>query len=124
MSLLLPPERGEEEAGILAQIGRGESVQHFETVRVRKDGKKIDVSVTISPISDSMGTIVGASKIARDITARKQAEEVLREAKNAVPCDVLDGIPRELPGRPSPTVYIFWCTTSAGTTTPEPRMCR
>jgi PAS domain S-box-containing protein len=74
MTRLLPPERAEEEADILARISRGESVQHFDTVRVRKGGKKIDVSVTISPMRDSTGTIVGASKIARDITARKRAE--------------------------------------------------
>ncbi len=77
--MLLPPERVHEESGILACIGRGERVEHFETVRVRKDGKKIDVSVTISPIRDSRGVIVGASKIARDITERKQAEERMAE---------------------------------------------
>ncbi|MFZ0135650.1 MAG: ATP-binding protein, partial [Candidatus Sulfotelmatobacter sp.] len=64
----------DEESDILARIRRGESVEHFETVRVRKDGKQIDVSVTISPVKDMNGTIVGASKIARDITERKQAE--------------------------------------------------
>ncbi|HWZ84405.1 MAG TPA: PAS domain S-box protein [Terriglobales bacterium] len=78
--MLLPPERASEESDILARIGRGESVEHFETVRVRKDGKKIDVSATISPIRDSSGTIVGASKIARDITERKRAEEALKES--------------------------------------------
>jgi PAS domain S-box-containing protein len=79
MLLLIAPERIEEEADILARIGRGESVEHFETVRVRKDGTAIDVSVTISPIRDSNGVVVGASKIARDITQRKQAEDALRE---------------------------------------------
>jgi two-component system sensor histidine kinase/response regulator len=79
MMFLLPPERVGEESDILARIKRGESVEHFETVRVRKDGARIDVSVTISPIRDSQGVVVGASKIARDITARKQAEEALRE---------------------------------------------
>jgi PAS domain S-box-containing protein len=79
MPLLLPPERVHEELDILARIRRGESIEHFETVRVRKDGTKIDVSVTISPIRDANGAIVGASKIARDITGRKQAEEALRE---------------------------------------------
>jgi PAS domain S-box-containing protein len=82
MALLLPPEHAEEESGILARIRRGESVEHFETVRVRKDGNKIDVSVTISPVVDSMGTIVGASKIARDITLRKFKEEQLRESED------------------------------------------
>ncbi|MGC2272496.1 MAG: PAS domain S-box protein [Candidatus Sulfotelmatobacter sp.] len=77
MLMLIPPERVGEESDILARIRRGESVEHFETVRVRKDGKRIDVSATISPIRDSSGSVVGASKIARDITERKQAEERL-----------------------------------------------
>ena len=77
MAMLLPPERLDEEPDILARIRRGESVDHLETVRVRKDGKKIDISATISPIRDSGGAIVGASKIARDITGRKRAEEAL-----------------------------------------------
>ncbi|HXM08432.1 MAG TPA: PAS domain S-box protein [Terriglobales bacterium] len=82
MTLLLPPECAEEESGILARIRGGESVEHFETVRVRKDGKRIDVSATVSPISDSTGAIVGASKIARDITERKLKEEQLRESED------------------------------------------
>jgi len=72
--MLLPPERENEESDILARIRRGESVKHFDTVRLRKDGSNVDVSVTISPIRDSRGAVVGASKIARDITARRQAE--------------------------------------------------
>ncbi len=79
MQMLMPPDREYEESDILARIGRGERVEHFETIRVRKDGSKIDISATISPIKDSSGAIVGASKIARDITARKQAEERLAE---------------------------------------------
>ena len=81
MLLLLPPDRLGEESEILASIRRGQSVEHLETVRVRKDGTKIDVSVTISPIHDSNGAIVGTSKIARDITERKRAEDALRESK-------------------------------------------
>jgi PAS domain S-box-containing protein len=77
MLLLFPLNREDEEADILSRIRRGESVEHFETVRVRKDGRKIDVSATISPVRDSSGAIVGASKIARDITERKRAEERL-----------------------------------------------
>jgi PAS domain S-box-containing protein len=81
MLALLPPERINEESDILARIKRGESVDHFETVRVRKDGTNIDVSVTLSPIRDSKGVIVGASKIARDITEQKQTEEALAESE-------------------------------------------
>ena len=78
--MLFPPERKNEESDILARISHGEGVEHFETVRVRKGGKAIDVSVTISPILDANGTVVGASKIARDITDRKHAEEAVRQS--------------------------------------------
>jgi PAS domain S-box-containing protein len=81
MLVLLPPERFNEEADILARIRSGERFEHFETVRVRKDGKGIDVSVTISPIRDGAGVIVGASTVARDITGRKRAEAALRESE-------------------------------------------
>ncbi|MGC2058477.1 MAG: PAS domain S-box protein, partial [Candidatus Sulfotelmatobacter sp.] len=74
MLMLIPPERANEESDILDRIRRGESVKHFETVRVRKDGTRVDISEAISPIRDASGAIVGASKIARDITQRKQAE--------------------------------------------------
>ncbi len=74
---LIPPDRADEETGILARIGRGERIDSFETVRVRKDGRQIAVSVTISPIKDGTGRVIGASKIARDITALKEAEERL-----------------------------------------------
>lgn len=74
ITLIVPPDRPDEEPAILARLRRGERVDHFETVRVRKDGQRIDVSVTISPIRDASGVIVGASKVARDITDRKRAE--------------------------------------------------
>lgn len=77
IAMLIPPERVAEEDGILARIERGESVKHYETIRLRKDGTRIDVSATISPIRDGSGAVVGASKIARDITQRKKAEAVL-----------------------------------------------
>jgi len=76
---LIPPERVGEETDILARVARGESVEHYETVRVCKDGRHIDISVTISPLRDSEGRITGASKIARDITERKHTEASLRE---------------------------------------------
>jgi PAS domain S-box-containing protein len=78
MLVLLPPERIDEESGILARIRSGETVDHFETVRVRKDGTNINVSVTISPIRDGKGAIVGVSKVARDITRRKTDELEIR----------------------------------------------
>ena len=81
MLVLLPPERINEESDILARIRSGERVDHFETLRVRKDGTNIHVSVTISPIRDSKGVIVGASKIARDITEQKRTEEALAESE-------------------------------------------
>jgi PAS domain S-box-containing protein len=74
VTMLLPPERIGEETEILDRIRRGERIEHFETVRVRKDGVRIDVSLTVSPVKNSLGEIIGVSKIARDITARKQME--------------------------------------------------
>jgi PAS domain S-box-containing protein len=78
--LLIPPERHDEERTILQRLRRGERLDHFETVRVTKDGRRIDVSLTVSPIRNEQGEIIGASKVARDITHRKQAEQALREA--------------------------------------------
>ncbi len=74
MAMLIPPERASEEPTILARIAHGEATDHFETLRIGKDGRRIDVSVTISPIRDSQGRIIGASNIARDITDRKLAQ--------------------------------------------------
>ena len=72
VTMLMPPERRNEEPGILERIRRGESVGHYETVRQRKDGTLIDISLTISPLRNSRGEIFGASKVARDITHRKR----------------------------------------------------
>ena len=73
--LLLPPERHAEEARVLATLRRGDRIEHFETVRVRKDGRRIDVSLSVSPIRDDSGRVIGASKIARDITPQKRQHE-------------------------------------------------
>ena len=81
ITILIPPDRLDEEPGILARIRRGEPVDHFETVRRHKDGSLIDISLTVSPTRDAKGAIVGASKIARDITERKRAEQALRESE-------------------------------------------
>jgi PAS domain S-box-containing protein len=75
ISILAAPDREDEMAANLARIRRGERVERYETVRRRKDGSLVDISLTVSPIRDATGRIVGASKIARDITARKQSEE-------------------------------------------------
>jgi signal transduction histidine kinase/CheY-like chemotaxis protein len=77
---VLPPDRLEEETLILERLQRGEQVNHFETRRRRKDGRIIDVSLTISPIRNTQGVIVGASKIARDVTGQKEAQLRLAEA--------------------------------------------
>jgi PAS domain S-box-containing protein len=74
VSTLIPPDRLDEEPGILERIRRGDRVDHYETVRRRKDGTLIDISLTVSPVRDSTGKVVGASKIARDISLRKQAD--------------------------------------------------
>jgi len=81
MLVLFPPDRQEEENIIIEQIKQGKSVVHFETERLRKDQKLIHVSVTISPIFNNNRQVIGASKIARDVTARKQAESRLRESE-------------------------------------------
>lgn len=75
---LIPPERRDEERDILARIRRNESIEPFETVRVRKNGMLIDVSVSISPVHDAGGRVIGASNIARDISRQKAAEEAIR----------------------------------------------
>jgi len=77
VTVLIPADRQEKEPKILERIGRGEHVQHYETVRLRKDGHLVVVSLTVSPIADNSGTVIGASKIARDITERKRVEEAL-----------------------------------------------
>lgn len=77
ITLLIPEDRLNEEPAILAQIRAGMRVEHFETVRKKKDGTLFDISLTISPIRDARGVIVGASKIARDITERRKAQEKL-----------------------------------------------
>ena len=81
VALIIPLELQEQEAGILRRLGSGDRVDRHETVRIAKDGKRIDVSLTISPLRDSTGKILGVSKIARDITLSKKAEAALRESE-------------------------------------------
>ena len=91
MSFLLPPDRPDEEREILERIKRGERVEHFETARLRKDGRRIDVSLTISPIRDREGHITGASHIARDITEGKRFKEQLLQTAKLESLGVLAG---------------------------------
>ncbi|HEX3856023.1 MAG TPA: PAS domain S-box protein [Verrucomicrobiae bacterium] len=102
ISVLIPEDRKDEEPGILEKIKRGESVDHYETVRRRKDGKLIDISVTVSPIRDADGKIIGASKVARDITERKRLEKEIIEISNReqhrIGQDLHDGLCQELAG--------------------------
>ena len=74
ITLIIPRERWHEEDEVLARVRKGESIDHFDTVRVRKNGERIDVSLTVSPVKDARGRIIGASKIARDVSDRKRAE--------------------------------------------------
>lgn len=88
ITTVIPPERLGEEASIVDKVRKGERLDHYETIRVRKDGVRIHVSLTVSPVKDSTGRIIGASKIARDITDRKEKEErivmLMREVNHRV----------------------------------------
>ena len=99
MAILLPPDRPDEEASILERIGRGERVEHFDTVRMRKNGYLIHVSVAISPITAKDGTVIGASHVARDITesaglelARSHLAAIVESSDDAIISKNLDGI--------------------------------
>src|SRR5688500_12411630 len=81
ITIIIPPERLQEEPQILARLRAGERVDHFETVRMTKDGRRIDISVTISPIRDDSGRVIGASKIARDVTLQKRFQQEVVAAK-------------------------------------------
>jgi PAS domain S-box-containing protein len=81
ISLLIPVNRMDEETVIIQRIKKGERIEHFDTVRVRKDKTQLDISLTISPVRDASGKIIGASKIARDVTQRKQIERALKESE-------------------------------------------
>jgi len=100
--MLFPPERLAEETDILTRIAQGESVDHYETVRVRKGGKRLEVSVTISPIKDGRGRIVGASKIARDISERRALELAVAAAaeqeRGRIARELHDGLGQQLGG--------------------------
>jgi PAS domain S-box-containing protein len=80
ITTIIPPELHAEERRILERLRRGERMDHYETVRVAKDGRRIDISLTVSPIRNAEGEIIGASKVARDITERKRTDHLLRES--------------------------------------------
>jgi PAS domain S-box-containing protein len=88
VTMLIPPEHLDEEPTILERISRGERIDHYETVRQRKDGTRINISLTVSPLKNAAGKVIGASKIARDITERKRHEEqqalLQREMKHRI----------------------------------------
>jgi PAS domain S-box-containing protein len=84
IAIIIPPDRLEEEPKILERLKRGERVDHFETIRMKKDGTKLNISLTISPVKDSRGRIVGASKVARDITEKVLQDEALKAANAAL----------------------------------------
>src|SRR5262245_11886598 len=77
--IVIPPDRADEEARVLESVRRGEKIDHYETVRRRKDGSMVEISLTVSPLRDEAGNVIGASKIARNITDRKRAEQALAE---------------------------------------------
>ncbi|HKI21378.1 MAG TPA: response regulator, partial [Isosphaeraceae bacterium] len=79
ISTLIPPDHTDDFPSIMERLRRGERIEHYDTVRVAKDGRRIDVSLTISPLKDALGNVVGASKIARDVSERKRADTALRK---------------------------------------------
>ena len=90
ITLIIPPERLDEEQTILERIGLGEQIEHFETVRVDKQGRQVAISLTVSPIRDELGRVVGASKVARDITQRKQDEADVVTLKDEMATQLAD----------------------------------
>jgi PAS domain S-box-containing protein len=100
ITIIVPPELQDEENQILLRLRAGEHLRHYETIRVTKEGKRVDVSLTVSPMRNSQGQVFGASTIARDITERKQAEEALQrnEAEAKVRAEELEVILDAVPG--------------------------
>src|ERR1700731_2378237 len=84
ITIIIPPELHEEEHRILEKLKRGERIDHFETTRRTRDAGRIPVSLSVPPVRDSRGMVIGASKVARDISERKRAEQILRESEQAL----------------------------------------
>jgi PAS domain S-box-containing protein len=81
ITIIIPPELHEEEQRILEQVRAGQRIEHFDTIRIAKDGRRVFISLTVSPVRDSRGVIIGASKVARDVSERKRAEQALLESE-------------------------------------------
>src|SRR5436309_4949578 len=99
ITLIVPQDRRGEEDEVLARLGRGETIDHFETVRITKDGRLRDISLTVSPVRNSAGRIVGASKVARDITDRRRLDDersrlaaIIDSSDDAIVSKTLDGV--------------------------------
>jgi two-component system, chemotaxis family, CheB/CheR fusion protein len=84
ITVIVPPELHQEENQILEKIRRGERIDHYDTVRVTKDGRRVQISLTVSPICDAAGRVIGASKVARDVSERKRAEQALQQSEQAL----------------------------------------
>jgi diguanylate cyclase (GGDEF)-like protein/PAS domain S-box-containing protein len=113
ITLIIPPDRGDEEATILERVKRGDHIERCETVRFRKDGTPLYVSLTVSPVKDGTGRVVGASKVARGISERRQAEEALRQAEEKYRSIFEDAV-----------VAIFQSTPAGRYTTVNPAMAQ
>jgi len=105
VAILIPADRQREEPGILAKLRQGQRIDHYETVRKRKDGTLLDISLTVSPLRNAEGKIVGASKIGRDITAQKRGQQALRESEERLRA-VVDNISQ-----------LAWTATESGEVT-------
>src|SRR5580704_15487879 len=88
ITIIIPAELHTEEHRILDQIRRGERIDHYDTIRVTKDGRRIPISLCVSPVRDSRGVIMGASKVARDVSERKRAEQALQESERRLETEV------------------------------------
>jgi PAS domain S-box-containing protein len=106
ITLIIPPELHQEEQEILSRLRRGQRIEHFETVRMAKDGRRLNISLTVSPLRDEEGNIIGASKVARNVTEARRAEAALRESDEKLRL-LADTIP-QLAWMARPDGHIFW----------------